>query len=271
MFRWVLVAKAHTGLLAGALIRVGHSKVMAWSVSLPGRRSLWMRGTYSRNRFCGCWDLRQDLVKIESKKRLLDVFSETQRGGHWETLWNRCWCFVHFCTLRQHKLEKFQSSMKAVFNWVSNMTLDCFGFSLLCSVIGPEKLVPPSQPIKYKTKTNPIFVTRVSRASSRLPVLTWVLIDVNLCSDWLLRLLGFWFWDTQLLWLIPALLKNCIRMWFFLAKKIQRAVMSAVLFITYNLHSQIYCWKTYWLPSPSRKEKKGRKNIMNVVLDKFPL
>ena len=162
-----------------------------------------------------------------------------------------------FCTrkIRQHKLEKFQSSMKAVFNWVSNMTLDCFGFSLLCSVI----------------KTNPIFVTRVSRASSRLPVLTWVLIDVNLCSDWLLRLLGFWFWDTQLPWLIPALWENCIRMWFFLAKKIQRAVMSAVLFITYNLHSQIYCWKTYWLPGPSRKEKKGRKNIMNVVLDKFPL
>ena len=178
-----------------------------------------------------------------------------------------------FCTrkIRQHKLEKFQSSMKAVFNWVSNMTLDCFGFSLLCSVIGPEKLVPPSQPIKYKTKTNPIFVTRVSHASSRLPVLTWILIDVNLCSDWLLRLLGFWFWDTQLPWLIPALWKNCIRMWFFLAKKIQRAVMSAVLFITYNLHSQIYCWKTYWLPGPSRKEKKGRKNIMNVVLDKFPL
>ena len=86
MFRWVLVAKVHTGLLAGALIRLGHSKVMAWSVSLPGRRSLWMRGTYSRNRFCGCRDLRQDLVKIESKKRLLDVFSETQRGGHWETL-----------------------------------------------------------------------------------------------------------------------------------------------------------------------------------------
>ena len=171
--------------------------------------------------------------------------------------------------------------MKAVFNWVSNMTLDCFGFSLLCSVIGPEKLVPPSQPIKYKTKINPIFVTRVSRASSRLPVLTWVLIDVNLCSDWLLRLLGF-VWLAVVITLILVLghsialinsspVKKLYSHAIFSCQKIQRAVMSAVLFITYNLHSQIYCWKTYWLPGPSRKEKKGRKNIMNVVLDKFPL
>lgn len=156
--------------------------------------------------------------------------------------------------------------IREVFNWVFKVILGSFGFVLFRFVIAPL-----SQPIKCRTKANRFLVSRVSRASSRLPVLTWVLIDVNLCSDWLLRLLGFWFWDTQLLWLIPALLKNCIRMWFFLAKKIQRAVMSAVLFITYNLHSQIYCWKTYWLPGPSRKEKKGRKNIMNVVLDKCPL
>ena len=49
---------------------------------------------------------------------------------------------------KQHTLNH---TNRAVFDWVSKVNQHCFGFALLRSVIGPKKVEPPSQPIKWKT------------------------------------------------------------------------------------------------------------------------
>ena len=41
---------------------------------------------------------------------------------------------------------------RAIFKWESMVIRDCFAFSSLRSVMGPEKLAPLSQPIRCKTK-----------------------------------------------------------------------------------------------------------------------
>ena len=72
-------------------------------------------------------------------------------------------------------------------------------FTVLCEWF--RKLAPPSKPIRYKTKTNRDLVTRVF---PRLRPVTCVYFDFSLapsdifvCSNWPLRLLWFWFYDTQ--------------------------------------------------------------------------
>ena len=65
---------------------------------------------------------------------------------------------------------------RAIFNWVSKVILDCFGFALLCSVIGPENLCHNLNQSNTKLKPISIRSLAFSRASSRLPVLLWVLI-----------------------------------------------------------------------------------------------
>ena len=86
---------------------------------------------------------------------------------------------------------------------MSNAILDCIGFALLCSVIGPEN--------------SRHFISQSQRGYSRFPALQrvglflfWVLIgsfryfpqfwlapsDISLSSDWPVMILWFWFYDT---------------------------------------------------------------------------
>ena len=66
---------------------------------------------------------------------------------------------------------------RTVFNRVSKVIRNCFGFSLLRSVIGLKKLAPPSQPIRCKTNTNRDLVTRVL---PRLPPVTCICSEFSL-------------------------------------------------------------------------------------------
>ena len=74
-----------------------------------------------------------------------------------------------------------------------------FGLVLFCSVDGPEKSHhPPAQPIRFKTKTNCVFVTHIfprfkhcACSYSQFPLAR---CDIFLCFYWLLCLLWFWFY-----------------------------------------------------------------------------
>ena len=74
-----------------------------------------------------------------------------------------------------------------------------FGFVLLRSVVGPEKSHhPPAQPIRFKTKTNCVFVTHIfprfkhcAYSYSQFPLAR---CDIFLCFYWLLCLLWSWFY-----------------------------------------------------------------------------
>ena len=67
---------------------------------------------------------------------------------------------------------------RAVFNWVSKIIRNCFGFALLRSVIGLKKLAPPSQPIRCKTKTN--LDTEVALVFPRLAPVTCICLECSL-------------------------------------------------------------------------------------------
>ena len=63
----------------------------------------------------------------------------------------------------QHKWPSFTFNIflfRAIFYWVPKVTHACFGFPLLCSAIGYNKLMPP-EPIRSKTKTNHYLLASV--------------------------------------------------------------------------------------------------------------
>ena len=66
---------------------------------------------------------------------------------------------------------------RAIFKRVSKVIRNCFGVTLLRSMIGLKKLAPPSQPIRNKTKTNRDLVARVF---SRLAPVTCICFKFSL-------------------------------------------------------------------------------------------
>ena len=80
--------------------------------------------------------------------------------------------------------------------------LDCFGFALLCCVIGPENSRHNLNQSNVKLKPIITWSLAFSRALRRLPVSTlcshWLIITITFFSDWQLSSLWIWFFDTQL-------------------------------------------------------------------------
>ena len=80
--------------------------------------------------------------------------------------------------------------------------LDCFGFALLCCVIGPENSRHNLNQSNVKLKPIITWSLVFSRALRRLPVSTLcshsLIITITFFSDWQLSSLWIWFFDTQL-------------------------------------------------------------------------
>ena len=91
-------------------------------------------------------------------------------------------------------MAEIESSVK------SNQGLLWFCFTVLCD--WSRKLAPPSQLIRCKTKTNRDLVACVFPRLRPVKCVYFELslapCDTYLCSDWPLRLLWFWFFNTQL-------------------------------------------------------------------------
>ena len=92
---------------------------------------------------------------------------------------------------------------RPIFIWMSKIFRNYIGFALLRTVIWPKNFAPPPpQSIKCKTKTIHDLVAHVlppafSRALGSLVVITLALKGIFFSSDWLLRLLWFWFYHNQ--------------------------------------------------------------------------
>ena len=69
------------------------------------------------------------------------------------------------------------------------------GFYLFLLYFVSTVIVPPSQPIRLKTETNRVMATCVFPRFRRLAYFEFSLVSPS--YDWLLRLLWFWFYDTQ--------------------------------------------------------------------------
>ena len=85
-------------------------------------------------------------------------------------------------------------------NWVSKVIRDCIGFALTCSVIGLENSHHLLNQSDANLNQSRLGHSRFPALEATYKYLLWVLLlacDVNLCWDWLLWLLWFWFYDTQ--------------------------------------------------------------------------
>ena len=96
-------------------------------------------------------------------------------------MYNQC----HLCLISQNILNANICPAGRFSIECRKKSLNCFGFALLRSVIGLKKLAPPTQPIRYKTKTNRDLVARIF---PRLAQVTCICFGLSLCCLRLLRL-----------------------------------------------------------------------------------
>ena len=134
---------------------------------------------------------------LKSLKRILRLCTAVQRSRMWlvttQHSRHNFW---------RSRFYNFDCTCKAVFNWVTKVIWNCFGFALLRTLCDWFKnLAPPTQPIRCKTNRH--MVTRVNfpALDADYVYLLRVLIGsfcCCVCCDWPLQLLLFCFYDTQL-------------------------------------------------------------------------
>ena len=139
-------------------------------------------------------------------------FSWLQSTGEllsWPTL--DLWNFVQCCGGIILHIEKETLNLWTnrtcyvgpIFNWLLKVIRDLIDFALLCSVTGPEYSRHHLNQSDAKLKPNATCPLAFSRALDRILVFAVSCHQLASCdifprSDWLLWLLWFWFYDSQL-------------------------------------------------------------------------
>ena len=148
--------------------------------------------------------------------------------------------WVHVHRLKPSSYERLVVEQYFQLCVQSNPELHWFYFTAFCDWF--RKLVPPSQPIRCKTKTNRDLVTRVF---PRLRQFTCIYFefslapcDIYLCSDWPLWLLVLWFlfYDTQS--------KSALKL--LLVQKPRSKVKPRRKFVYRSIHSGTLCCAHFW-------------------------